>query len=112
MFKCYNRVPCAFNNTENMEKNNPELFLRSLSLQACEKMCFPRVIARDLIIILTPFSCVFASDIGVPVLMPWLKFEQNMLTVLSLAAQTSTENRALIDLFTVYYAAATQIFQV
>ncbi len=35
-----------------------------------------------------------------------------MLTVLSLAAQTSTENRALIDLFTVYYAAATQIFQV
>ncbi len=41
MFKRYNRVPCAFNNTENMEKNNPELFLQSLSLQACEKNVLP-----------------------------------------------------------------------
>ncbi len=113
MFKCYNFVHGASTSTGN---NPVHFFGKPLSASLWKTRC------SDLAPSTYGDSIVFLpSDNGVPVLMPWQKFKQNMLTVLSLAAlmstkhflesqhQTRQESSGFIDLFTVYYAAATQI---
>ncbi len=63
VFKCYNRVPGASTNPENVKKNNPVIFffLVSLSLQACKKpscsdFAPPMMQKSDIAIILPPLN--------------------------------------------------------
>ncbi len=83
MFKCYNRVPDASTNPENMKKTNLVNF------------CFGN-----------PFSASLWKN------EPWFKFEQKLTGTehfLESQPQRRQESSGFIDLFTVYYAAATQI---